>query len=77
MWIVKIECIIDNKFCVCFDGEYIRIKVRDLFDLYFLVKYYEEYFNLDLVSCLKDFSKDFDKLVSDYLVDVKLDVLLN
>ncbi|WP_208350157.1 nucleotidyl transferase AbiEii/AbiGii toxin family protein [Helicobacter pylori] len=66
MRIAKIERIIDNK-----------TKARDLFDLHFLAKHYEEHFNLDLASRLKDFSKDHDKLVSDYLVDVKLDALLN
>ncbi len=59
------------------NGEHTRTKARDLFDLHFLAKHYEEHFNLDLASRLKDFSKDPDKLVSDYLVDVKLDALLN
>ncbi|WRG03511.1 nucleotidyl transferase AbiEii/AbiGii toxin family protein [Helicobacter pylori] len=77
MRIAKIERIIDNKLCACFDGEHTRTKARDLFDLHFLAKHYEEHFNLDLASRLKDFSKDPDKLVSDYLVDVKLDALLN
>ncbi|MFP6219329.1 nucleotidyl transferase AbiEii/AbiGii toxin family protein [Helicobacter pylori] len=72
MRIAKIERIIDNKLCACFDGEHTRTKARDL-----LAKHYEEHFNLDLASRLKDFSKDPDKLVSDYLVDVKLDALLN
>ncbi len=65
MRIAKIERIIDNKLCACFDGEHI------------LAKHYKEHFNLDLASRLKEFSKDPDKLVSDYLVDVKLDALLN
>lgn len=77
MRIAKIERIIDNKLCACFDGEHIRTKARDLFDLHFLAKHYEEHFNLDLASRLKEFSKDSDKLVSDYQVDVRLDALLN
>ncbi len=60
MRIAKIERIIDNKLCACFDGEHTRTKARDLFDLHFLAKHYEEHFNLDLASRLKDFSKDPD-----------------
>ncbi len=77
MRIAKVERIIDNKLCACFDGEHTRTKARDLFDLHFLAKHYEEHFSLDLATRLKEFSKDPDKLVSDYLVDVKLDALLN
>ncbi|GAA7835319.1 hypothetical protein HpCOL20_15160 [Helicobacter pylori] len=77
MKIAKVERIIDNKLCACFDGEYTRTKARDLFDLHFLAKYYEEHFNLDLAKRLKEFSKDPDKLVSDYLEDKNDDILLN
>ncbi len=41
MRIAKIERIIDNKLCACFDGEHTRTKARDLFDLHFLAKHYE------------------------------------
>ncbi|EQD95357.1 nucleotidyl transferase AbiEii/AbiGii toxin family protein [Helicobacter pylori] len=77
MKIAKVERIIDNKLCACFDGEYTRTKARDLFDLHFLAKHYEEHFNLDLAKRLKEFSKDPDKLVSDYLEDKNDDILLN
>lgn len=77
MRIAKIERIIDNKLCACFDGEHTRTKARDLFDLHFLAKHYEEHFNLDLASRLKDFSKDPDKLVSDYKQNKSEDILLN
>ncbi|BDO46592.1 hypothetical protein VN0053_14890 [Helicobacter pylori] len=75
--IAKIERIIDNKLCACFDGEHTRTKARDLFDLHFLAKHYEEHFNLDLATRLKDFSKDPDKLVSDYKQNKSEDILLN
>ncbi len=48
-----------------------------MFDLHFLAKYYEEHFNLDLAKRLKDFSKDPDKLVSNYLEDKNDDILVN
>ncbi|GAA8710939.1 hypothetical protein oki361_04120 [Helicobacter pylori] len=77
MRIAKIERIIDNKLCACFDGEHTRTNARDLFDLHFLAKHYEEHFSLDLATRLKEFSKDPDKLVSDYLEDKNDDILVN
>ncbi len=77
MRIAKVKRIIDNKLCACFDGEHTRTKARDLFDLHFLAKHYEEHFSLDLATRLKEFSKDPDKLVSDYLEDKNDDILVN
>lgn len=77
MRIAKVKRIIDNKLCACFDGEHTRTKARDLFDLHFLAKHYEEHFSLDLATRLKEFSKDPDKLVSDYKQNKSEDILLN
>lgn len=77
MRIAKVKRIIDNKLCACFDGEHTRTKARDLFDLHFLAKHYKEYFSLDLATRLKEFSKDPDKLVSDYKQNKSEDILLN
>lgn len=74
--LLSIERIIDNKLKAAYDGENIRSRARDLFDLHFLASKYSEHFDLDLAKRLNDFAKEPDKLVSRYQYDMKFDPLL-
>ena len=74
--LLSIERIIDNKLKAAYDGENVRTRSRDLFDLHFLASKYSEHFDLDLAKRLNDFAKEPDKLVSRYQYDMKFDPLL-
>ena len=73
----SVERIIDNKLHATYDGDNIRTKGRDLFDLHFLASHYAEYFDDELAARLKGFTQDHYKLVSLYLEDIEADPLLN
>ena len=73
----SVERIIDNKLHAAYDGNNIRIKGRDLFDLHFLASHYAEYFDYKLAVRLKGFTQDIDRLVSLYREDIQADPLLN
>lgn len=73
----SVERIIDNKLHAAYDGDNIRTKGRDLFDLHFLARQYPEHFDLDLATRLQGFAQDPDKLVSLYREDIEEDPLLN
>lgn len=73
----SVERIIDNKLHAAYDGDNTRTKGRDLFDLYFLAKYYSNHFTSELATRLKGFAQDPDKLVNLYREDIEADPLLN
>lgn len=73
----SIERIIDNKLRAAFDGDNIRTKARDLFDLHFLATNYSNYFNVQTAKRLSQFSSRPNKLVDLYADDVQSDPLLN
>lgn len=75
--LLSIERIIDNKLKAAYDGESVRTKTRDLFDLHFLASKYSEHFDLDLAKRLNDFAKEPDKLISRYQEDILTDSQLN
>lgn len=73
----SVERIIDNKLHAAYDGNNIRTKGRDLFDLHFLASRYPEYFDLSLAIRLQGFAQDPDRLVSLYSQNSQADPLLN
>ncbi|WP_104629378.1 nucleotidyl transferase AbiEii/AbiGii toxin family protein [Helicobacter bizzozeronii] len=77
MRIASIKCLIDNKLRAAFDGQNIRTKAKDLFDLHFLAKNYAGHFTPDFARRLMEFSQNPDELVSLYENNAKNDSILN
>jgi len=77
MKIYKIECLLDKKLKAAHDGNNIRTVVRDLYDIWFIVKRYKENITNDLFKRLSSFCENIDILNSRYEEAYMNDDLIN
>ena len=68
--------IADNKLTAAFDGDRIRSKGRDLFDLHFIATHYPDVLTSELRARLYGFAHDAERVASRYRQDVAMDALL-
>lgn len=74
--VASLRRIIDQKLNAAHDGEDVRSKVRDLFDLDFIARQFPVIFTPELSLRLKHFAEDPDVLVSRYRADYEEDDLV-
>lgn len=73
----SVERLIDYKLQAAYDGDTSRSKVRDLYDLHFLVFNYSDRFSKDNAERLFNFSRSPDVLVERYKDNLLFDNILN
>lgn len=74
--VASIRRILDQKLNAAHDGEDVRSKVRDLFDLDFIARQFPVAFTPELVARLNAFAEDPNSLISRYKPDYEEDDLV-